>query len=407
MDQFALSKDPASLQTMKSVKASSSFYGDLPRHTSFEELSNPALFAPLPDEWFVGMADIVGSTKAIADGRYKTVNMVGAAVISAQINGFGGRAFPYVFGGDGAVFAFAREELEQARKALLAVQAWAKEQFEFELRAAIFPVSEIRKSGRDVLVARFQPSDHVDYAMFAGGGVSWAEGEMKSGRFALKSTPDISAPNLTGLSCRWSPIKSRNGMIASIVVEPRDGAPGAAFSDLADQIIALVGRLDRAGHPIPPEGAEAKWPPPGMDLEMNLSNLSKPRWRRRLRLTFETLLAWFFFKTDMRLGTFKPSLYRAEVSRNADFRKFDDGLKMTLDTNETTLNELRRVLEKGKSEGIADYGLFLQDQAIMTCIVPSVMQNDHVHFVDGGAGGYASAVAHMKANRRAEANVET
>ena len=380
------------------MDSSETFYDALPRHAAFEELSDPSLFAPLPGDWVVGLADIVGSTQAIAEGRYKTVNMVGAAVISAQVNGFDGRAFPYVFGGDGAVFACAPKDTGQAADALASVQRWAKEQFGMDLRAALVPVGDIRKAKRDVLVARFQASDDVDYAMFSGGGVSWAEDEMKAGRIALPETSTPTDPDLTGLSCRWSPVKARNGVIASLVVEPRDAASSAAFASLADKVIALAGKLDRAGHPIPPEGAEANWPPPGMDIEVNLSNLDKPHWRRRIGLVFNTLLAWFFFKTDLRLGSFKPSRYRADVGRNADFRKFEDGLKMTLDTDEATLDALRTILEDGKAAGIADYGLFLQDQAMMTCIVPSVMLKDHVHFVDGAAGGYASAAAQMKAN---------
>ena len=33
---------------------------------------------------------------------------------------------------------------------------------------------------------------------------------------------------------------------------------------------------------------------------------------------------------------------------------------------------------------------------MMTCIVPSAMKGDHVHFVDGAAGGYTQAAARMK-----------
>ena len=51
------------------------------------------------------MADVVQSTKAIAENRYKAVNMAGAAVIVAVTNALGDREFPFVFGGDGASFA--------------------------------------------------------------------------------------------------------------------------------------------------------------------------------------------------------------------------------------------------------------------------------------------------------------
>ena len=66
---------------------------------------DPALYSPLPDDWTIGVADIVESTKAIANQRYKAVNMAGAAVIAAVTNALEGREFPFVFGGDGASFA--------------------------------------------------------------------------------------------------------------------------------------------------------------------------------------------------------------------------------------------------------------------------------------------------------------
>jgi hypothetical protein len=43
------------------------------------------------------------------------------------------------------------------------------------------------------------------------------------------------------------------------------------------------------------------------------------------------------------------------------------------------------------------YGLHRQDAAMMTCFTPSVMRSDHVHFIDGARGGYASAATALKA----------
>lgn len=90
------------------------FYDDLPHHDSFSTLVDAVHYTALPDDWLVGTSDIVGSTKAIANGKYKTVNMISAAV---------GRALPYIFGGDGAAFACPPEHAETAVKALSAVQA--------------------------------------------------------------------------------------------------------------------------------------------------------------------------------------------------------------------------------------------------------------------------------------------
>lgn len=372
------------------------FYDRLPGLASFDQLTDPENYTPLPDDWVVGAADIVGSTRAIADGRYKTVNMVGAAVISAQINASNGRAFPYVFGGDGAAFACAPDHAATAAQALSAVQCWASEEFGIQLRTAQVPVRDIRAAGPDVAVARYQASEDVDYAMFAGGGVTWTETQMKAGRFAVPPAPPGTQPDLTGLSCRWSHIKARNGSIVSVVIQPREAAPGRAFSALADTVINIARRLERDGHPIPASGAEVRWPPAGMSLEAHASHGGKSVGRRRLQLLGETLLAWFLFRTNIPLGAFRPDKYRQEVGRNADFRKFDDGLKMTLDCDADTLDRLRDVLDKARADGVIDYGLYQQDEAMMTCIVPSAMQSDHVHFIDGASGGYTQAAAQIK-----------
>jgi hypothetical protein len=34
---------------------------------------------------------------------------------------------------------------------------------------------------------------------------------------------------------------------------------------------------------------------------------------------------------------------------------------------------------------------------MMTCFTPSALRSDHVHFIDGAQGGYASAATALKA----------
>lgn len=375
---------------------SRNFYGSLPRLTSFALLSDPASYTPLPDDWVVGASDIVGSTRAIADGKYKTVNMVGASVISAQINASGGRSFPYVFGGDGAGFACAPDLAKASANALVAVQRWADEEFSLTLRVAQVPVSDIRAAGMQVAVARYQAAPGVDYAMFAGGGLSWTETQMKGGAFGLPAAPSGTIPDLTGLSCRWSNIRARNGVILSIVVQPVAGASGPAFSQLCEDVIGIARHLELGGHPVPPGAAITRWPPPGLTLEAHASRRDMPLVKRKRQLLFQSLLNWFFLRTKIPIGGFDPAHYTRTVGLNADFRKFDDGLKMTLDCDPQTAQHLRARLDQGVQDGIIRYGLFEQDEAMMTCIVPSHLQDDHMHFIDGAAGGYTSAAEQIK-----------
>src|SRR5580698_9869821 len=179
------------------------FYTHVPVRRGFRSLMDPAHYAPLPDDWMLGIADVVQSTKAIADKRYKAVNMAGAAVIAAVTNALGGREFPFVFGGDGASFAVAASDFEKAQTALAATAAWSGSELGLTMRAALLPVRSIRDAGVDVRVARFAPSPNLSYAMFSGGGLAWADAAMKRGTFALPAAPPGTWPDLNGLSCRF------------------------------------------------------------------------------------------------------------------------------------------------------------------------------------------------------------
>ena len=373
------------------------FYDRVPITRDFLALSDAAKFTPVPDGWIVGVADIVDSTGEIARGRYKTVNMVGAAVISAMINALGGQVFPYVFGGDGAGFAIPQEGTENARTALAALRSWAKAEFDISLRAALVPVSDIRAAGRDLRVARHAPSTGVDYAMFTGGGLAWAEARMKAGQYEIALAGPEALPDLTGLSCRWSNSPARHGQIVSLVVQPTPQATEQDFLDLSQSVLSVAAALDRAGHPVPANGPPIKWPPPGLTLDAHVSRAGRNLKLHVAALLVQNLLIWLLFKSGKRLGSFKPDHYKQMVSRNADFRKFDDGLKMTLDCDADTLARIKQMLEDARTRGKVRYGLHTQQEAMMTCFVPSATRDDHVHFVDGASGGYAQAAAAMRA----------
>src|ERR1700723_4465395 len=103
------------------------FYETIPVLDDFAGAVRSENYSPLPDDWVVGFADVVGSTKAVADGRYKAVNMVGAGAIAAVANALDRRSFPFVFGGDGASFAVPSSDAAPAAKALQALGGLARE----------------------------------------------------------------------------------------------------------------------------------------------------------------------------------------------------------------------------------------------------------------------------------------
>jgi len=372
------------------------FYALLPRINAFDQLTQEACYTPLPPAWFIGAADIVNSTGLIADGRYKTVNMVGAAVISALMNALDKASFPFVFGGDGAGFAIAPQDEAAARDALAKVACWARAEFDIGMRVALVPVADARSAGFDVRVARFQASKGADYAMFDGRGLLWAEAQMKAGAYLIDPAPVGSVPDLTGLSCRWSHMPARNGTILSLVVAPQPGASGGDIAAIYTEIIGLAQALERGGHPAPVTGPGSNWPPKGAELEAHATRGTGSLGAAKAKALLESFVAWVLIPTGIKLGGFDARRYARIVGDNADFRKLDDGLKMTLDCDPKTQAKIEGVLSDAQDRGLLRYGIATQSEAMMTCIVPSIMTDDHVHFIDGAAGGYTQAATQMK-----------
>jgi DUF3095 family protein len=372
------------------------FYGGIPVFRGFARLMEPALYSPLPDDWTIGVADIVESTKAIAAKRYKAVNMAGAAVIAAVTNALEGREFPFVFGGDGASFAVAPSDLGAAREALAATATWVRDDLDLIMRVALVPIEAIRAQGLDVRVARFGPSANLSYAMFSGGGLGFAEAAMKRGEFAVEPAAPGTQPDLSGLSCRFEEMPSARGVILSLLVLPAKDSDPHAFRKVIEEIIALAERSPDAGRPVPAGGPALHWPPQGLDFEARTKR-GGPLFARRALVFASTLWTYAVIHFGLRIGKFKARDYMQQVVDNSDFRKYDDGLRMILDCSEELARALAERLAQASADGVARYGLHRQDAAMMTCFTPSAMRSDHVHFIDGARGGYASAASAMKA----------
>src|SRR6202795_1762807 len=316
---------------MTSSSGSDTFYGTIPVFRGFASLMEPSLYSPLPDDWSIGVADIVESTRAIAEARYKAVNMAGASVIAAITNALDGREFPFVFGGDGASFAVSPEDLARAREALAATAIWVKEDLDLAMRVALVPVAAVRAQGFDVRVARFGPSPNLSYAMFSGGGLGWAETAMKRGEFAVPAAAPGTQPDLTGLSCRFEEIPSVRGLILSVLVVPARGADPLAFRKLIEDVIALVERSPDAGRPVPPGGPPLRWPPAGVEFEARAAREGS-LFKRRAFVLANTLFVYLIMRFGISVGGFVPKTYVQQVVENSDFRTYDDGLRMILDS---------------------------------------------------------------------------
>ena len=378
------------------------FYETVPILTDFAAAARAESYRPLPDDWVVGRADVVGPTRAIAEGRYKAVNFVSAGVIAAVANALH-RPFPFVFVGDGAAFATPGSDAAAAGEALARMAAYAAAEFELDLRAAAIPAAEIRAAGRDVRVARFAESGGCVYAMFAGGGMAWFEERAKRGLDALPPAPRGARPDLAGLTSRWVVAPAKHGLVASLVVMPRGHDP--RYADLVEDIVGLVEEAPGSGRPVTADRLALGDPGAAIALEASAIKASSgaSALGARLKAAANYALGYAFQRFKPK-GGFDARLHAADVAPNADFRKFDDSLRMTIDCSYGLADKLEARLKA--ADDYADWGLHRQRSAQVTSFAPSIEGGGAMHFIDGAEGGYTLAVSAMKARRLLKAEAE-
>lgn len=392
----------------RASKGTRGFYAEVPPFSSFIEFTEPRHYVRAPDDWLLVIADIEGSTQAIVAGRYKDVNMLGAACITAVLNAVEDVGVPFVFGGDGATMLVPPEAEFSVRTALVGLSRLADTAFGMTLRVGLVSVGELRRRGRSVNVARFELSPGNHMALFAGGGVELAESLLKDGhgegiQLTVEEGIDLE-PDLSGLSCRWEPLTARHGMMMALLVTALDPSPegtGSTYRRVTEHVTEVIGGDPQAGNPVSEQSLLFRWPPRGLALEAKTLSGGRPRLATHMRLYGESLLQCIANRFDLTFGPLDGKRYRNELSRNADYRRFDDTLRIIVDCSPAQAAEIEVFLEELREPGWLAYGLHRSKQALMTCLVFSLEASDHLHFIDGAEGGFAMAARQLKAQMAA------
>lgn len=375
------------------------FFARLPVLAHTSQTFDTARYAAAPDASWLVVTDIVDSTRAVAAGAHKTVNFVAAMAIAGLKNLCAPTQLPFLFGGDGSVVLVPDAHADAARRVLARVRGLALREFGQRLRVAMVRVRELRARGADLRVGRYEPSAGNSFGVFDGGGVALLEAAMKGRgdatlreRSAVDEALDDAAPlDLSGLSCRWNELASRNGKMLTLIVQ--DALHPA---QVHARVMALAaGR----GNPSPArvEGLLPAWPPQGFMLEARARR--RDRWivLSVLEVLLRTLLARLVFAVGRPVGGFNPKRYAEQVATNTDFCKHDATLSFVVDCAQEGIAPIRAYLDACAARGELRFGLGLSDTALMTCLVTSAGDGLHVHFVDGGDGGYTLAAQGLRA----------
>ena len=368
------------------------FYARLDAFSALEGLTDERHYRDAPADWVIFVTDVRGSTAAVAAGRYKEVNTIGAATIVAAANACNGLEFPFVFGGDGATLLVPPSVRTQVGNALQYLAQKSERDFGLKLRVGCVPVAEVLARGKGVRVAKRELSPGNYIAMFAGGGLNEATAMIKSadGRWLLDG-PAQEPGSVDGLECRWCAVPARHGRIISLILwVPGEHLP--LYRALLQSI------LDIAPQPMPitPQNLPTRWPPEFLMHESRLKRGGRlAQWLHYAGVLLLTGLLTLIVKRTQNDPESVAARYIASLCRNNDYLKVDDYLRMVIDVSDAQWARIEVLLDKFRETHGLQWGAHSASSSLFTCMVRS--QDIHLHFVDGNDGGYTAAARDMAA----------
>jgi hypothetical protein len=279
------------------------------------------------------------------------------------------------------------------KQALSTTKRKARTDFNLELRVSIIPAHEIYKRNSHIDIARMKLSSSAHIAMAKGHGLLLAEElTKKTSDFELLTTTEIENAH-AGLECRWNPIQSTKGEILTLIVQSVNVDNSLIYRKILNDLLQISPDLNLASS----ESMVATWPPTYLlkELKMKYSPLKS-------YILYSLLLIWTGFLSLVINKTRKDpnsqaAKYIEELTKNTDFIKFDETLRMVIDITQDQKNKILSLLESYKKNKEIFYGVQSSNEALMTCFIQT--NKDHIHFVDGGSGGYALAAKQLKSQR--------
>lgn len=392
------SSDSSSPTCYFEMPSTEDFYHNLPGFESLSEIANEKHYYPAPRDWIAVLTDIKGSTKAIEQGRYKDVNIVGASCIISCSNACPGVDLPAIFGGDGASILIPPKYRNAVASALLYTRDMAQSRFDLDLRIAFIPLVDVYSAGLQIKVGKHILSPSNFAASFLGGGLSYAEKLMKEkeSQYCLSSEEHAPKGSHEGLSCRWSPMPAQKSEMLTLLVAHQ---PSAKVT--YQEIIQTLLKISPQFAPVTTRNASYKWPPKDLHRELLMLN---PSWK--LPYLYPYYLVWTGVVAAMvKLQRNDPGTpagrYVVQMTQNTDYIKFDDTLRLVMDVSQSEKEEILKFLSRLHQEREIYYGTHSSLTALMTCYMASTTK--HIHYVDGGDGGYALAAKMLKSQIAAKA----
>ncbi|MBC7867073.1 MAG: DUF3095 family protein [Gloeobacteraceae cyanobacterium ES-bin-316] len=379
---------------------SENFYSNLPLvRMPIHEVFSRAAFEDVPASWYVVMTDVKNSTVAVNEGRHNDVNLVAASslVVALNLGRAAGIEIPFFFTGDGGTMMVPEALLQRVLQGLQVHNQNSIRNFGLELHLGHLSIQQVKDAGHFIQIAKVEFFENFNKPVVLGNGLKYAEEVIKSPH----ETKDLPADNnvdlnMDGLECRWDKIKppTPTDEIVCYIIEAVDAdTQKKVFEDILKQMNEIY-------------GSPVKRNPLSVNrLKLLLSikkikNETMARYGKWKSTHFakgflEMIFGFLWFRLNLKIikQTGKEQLIR--IMNNADTLTIDGRINTIITGLPENRERLLAYLQAQEKNGILRYGHHISKESIMTCYIEN-RQDKHIHFVDGGDGGYTEASKELK-----------
>ncbi|MDB2385692.1 DUF3095 domain-containing protein, partial [Polaribacter sp.] len=247
-------------------------------------------FQQIPNEWYIVVTDIKGSTASVKKGFSELVNLIATGSIIAALNIAKKHTIdiPFFFGGDGATLIIPPLLLKETMEALVLHKENIKKEFDIHLRVGNISVSNVYENNQELKIAKASINKLHVIPVVLGNGLHYAEKTIKA-RDAILDKPEVIETNLDleGMECRWnkiSPPDDTHEVVAFLINALVESKQAVIFQEILEKTDHIYGPIHKR-NPISV---------PKLKLNFNYSKIKKELKTKNRKLGIVNFLkVWF------------------------------------------------------------------------------------------------------------------
>jgi hypothetical protein len=346
----------------------------------------------VPENFFLFITDVKGSTEAIRAGKYRDVNVAGALCIMAIINSEYYRKIPFIFGGDGVMFLVPENALSLFSDLMCAVRQFTQAVLNMELRVGIVPIQTLYQAGKQLAIGKLSFGHGGCLAIFEGNGIEFAENlvKMPASDYLLPATHITHTEvNFEGFFCPFADIPSEQGNVMALIIKPMQ----MNWHDISKELFGYIGD-ENLHHPLDANALSINKTAHNIDLNAAVVSGKNSGFLYHLeQLVVKTKLLRLN-RTAMKVKI--AQAVRSNMMPASDYQKYDGNYKIVFRCSTETIERVIQWLTQHEQQGSFLFGYHLTNRSIMTCLFDGKGDDRELHLIDAADGGYALAAAMLK-----------